>query len=69
MRRLILLLALALAAMVVVATGGGYFLIRRALAPVDQIASSAEQITLHNLQERLPIAQTGDELRAAFAFP
>jgi heavy metal sensor kinase len=63
LRRLILLLALALAVMVVVGTGGGYFLIRRALAPVDRIASSAEQITLHNLRERLPIAQTGDEFQ------
>jgi heavy metal sensor kinase len=63
LQRLIELLALALAAMVLVATGGGYFLIRRALAPVERIASSAEQITLHNLRERLPIAQTGDELQ------
>jgi heavy metal sensor kinase len=57
-----ILLILTLAAMVVVATGGGYFLVRRALTPVDRIASSAEQITLHNLKERLPIAKTGDEL-------
>ncbi len=63
LRRLIELLALALAVMVLVATSGGYFLIRRALAPVDRIASSAEQITLHNLRERLPIAETGDELQ------
>jgi heavy metal sensor kinase len=63
LRRLIVLLVLALAAMVLVATGGGYFLIRKALAPVDKIASSAEQITLHNLRERLPIAETGDELQ------
>lgn len=63
LQRLIELLALALAVMVLVATGGGYLLIRRALAPVERIASSAEQITLHNLSERLPIAQTGDELQ------
>jgi heavy metal sensor kinase len=63
LRRLIVILVLALAAMVLVATIGGYFLIRRALAPVDRIASSAEQITLHNLRERLPIAETGDELQ------
>jgi signal transduction histidine kinase len=29
---------------------------------VDRISSSAEHITLHNLKERLPIANTGDEL-------
>ncbi|HZQ46470.1 MAG TPA: ATP-binding protein, partial [Verrucomicrobiae bacterium] len=40
----------------------GYFLVRRALAPVVKIAGSAEQITLHNLKDRLPVAQTGDEL-------
>jgi heavy metal sensor kinase len=62
LHRLIALLALALAVVVVVATSGGYFLVRKALAPVDRIASSAEQITLHNLKERLPIARTGDEL-------
>ena len=60
--RLVLYLVLSLAAIVLVATAGGYFLIRRALAPVDRISSSAEHITLHNLKERLPIAQTGDEL-------
>jgi heavy metal sensor kinase len=45
-----------------VAIGGGSYLIRKALAPVERIARSAEQITLHNLKDRLPIAQTGDEL-------
>jgi heavy metal sensor kinase len=62
LHRLILLLALTLATMLVVATSGGYFLVRRALAPVVKIAGSAEQITLHNLTERLPVAETGDEL-------
>ncbi|MDB6067772.1 MAG: Integral rane sensor signal transduction histidine kinase [Pedosphaera sp.] len=62
LHRLVILLALVLAAMLVVAIGGGSFLIRNALGPVERIARSAEQITLHNLKERLPIAQTGDEL-------
>jgi heavy metal sensor kinase len=62
LHRLVILLILMLGAMVVVATGGGYFLVRKALTPVDRIASSAEHITLHNLKERLPIAKTGDEL-------
>ena len=62
LHRLIILLGFTLAAGVVAAISGGYFLVRKALAPVDQIASSAEQITLHNLKERLPVASTGDEL-------
>jgi heavy metal sensor kinase len=47
---------------VVAAVGGGYYLVHRALAPVDRIARKAEQITQHNLSERLPVVQTGDEL-------
>jgi heavy metal sensor kinase len=46
----------------VIALGGGYVLIKRALSPVDRIAASAERISSHNLSERLPVAQTGDEL-------
>jgi heavy metal sensor kinase len=46
----------------VVAVGGGYLLVRQALAPVDQITRKTEQITLHNLSERLPVARTADEL-------
>jgi heavy metal sensor kinase len=45
-----------------IALGGGYVLVRRALAPVDRIAASAERISSHNLSERLPVARTGDEL-------
>ena len=63
LQHLVLMLGLALAVMVIVAAVGGYFLIGRALAPVDRISRSAEQITLHNLADRLPVAQTGDELQ------
>jgi len=45
-----------------IAVGGGYFLIKRALTPVDQIAATAERIGSHNLGQRLPVANTGDEL-------
>jgi heavy metal sensor kinase len=45
-----------------VAVGGGYILVGRALAPVVEIARSAEQITLRNLNERLSGLNTGDEL-------
>jgi signal transduction histidine kinase len=37
-------------------------LVKRALSPVDRITASAEQISLRNPGERLPVAQTGDEL-------
>jgi heavy metal sensor kinase len=45
-----------------IALGGGYVLVKRALAPVDRIARSAERISSHNLSERLPVPHTGDEL-------
>ena len=60
--RLIFLLLLGVPVVVLVAVGGGYILVGQALAPVVQIARSAEQITLHNLEEQLPLAPTGDEL-------
>jgi heavy metal sensor kinase len=62
LRRLVILLGFGLTTMVGVASGGGYFLVRKALAPVDEISSSAERITMHNLKERLPLTPTGDEL-------
>ena len=45
-----------------IALGGGYVLVKRALAPVDRISRSAERISSHNLSERLPVPRTGDEL-------
>jgi heavy metal sensor kinase len=62
LQRFVILLVSGLAVMVVVAIAGGYWLVGKALAPVDQISSSAERISLHNLSDRLPIAKTGDEL-------
>ena len=40
----------------------GFILVKRALLPVDHIAASAQRISSQNLSERLPVAQTGDEL-------
>ena len=45
-----------------IALGGGYVLVKRALAPVDKIAASAERISSQNLSGRLPITRTGDEV-------
>jgi heavy metal sensor kinase len=47
---------------VVIITAGGYWLVRRALTPVEQITRAAERITQFNLSERLPVAKTGDEI-------
>lgn len=60
--RLVFQLLVGLPLVIVAVVGGGYFLVHRALAPVNQIARKAEQITQHNLSERLPVARTEDEL-------
>lgn len=59
---LLVTLALGLPIVITIAIGGGYLLIRRSLLLVDEIAQTAERITIGNLNERLPIAKTGDEL-------
>jgi heavy metal sensor kinase len=61
---LLLTFAVGLPLVIAVAIAGGYFLMRRALAPVGAITKTAEQITSRNLSERLPEAATGDELEA-----
>ncbi|HMD60487.1 MAG TPA: ATP-binding protein [Opitutaceae bacterium] len=63
-RHLLLLLGLGLPVVAALAASGGYILIRRTLRPVDEIAGKAEQITQHNLSERLPVPKTGDELES-----
>jgi len=45
-----------------VAVGGGYFLARRALAPVEQIRRRTKEITAERLDRRLPVPNPGDEL-------
>jgi heavy metal sensor kinase len=41
---------------------GGYALARRALAPIEEMACRAEQITSERLHERLPVGEVSDEL-------
>jgi heavy metal sensor kinase len=48
---------------VVGASAGGYWLSRRALAPVDRIIETSRAIGHHNLSQRLVIPQSGDELQ------
>ena len=55
-------LAIYMPFMVSVAVGGGYWLMRRSLQPVDEMRKRAEGITSTNLNERLPVIRTGDEL-------
>ena len=63
LHQFLVLLAIGLPVAILVAIGVGYLLVGRALAPVDQIARKAEQITQHNLSERLPVARTAEELK------
>ena len=44
------------------ASTGGYWMSRRALAPVEQIARTASEIQVQKLSARLPLRGTGDEL-------
>lgn len=61
LRRLLFLLALGFVGVAGTALGGGFFLVRRALRPVEEIIRSAERITSHNLNERLKVPPSGDE--------
>jgi signal transduction histidine kinase len=42
---------------------GGYWMSRRALAPVDDITRAAKSITVQNLSRRLEVPETCDELQ------
>ena len=42
---------------------GGFWISRRALAPVDSITHAAESISITNLSNRLTVPPTGDELQ------
>ena len=44
------------------ALGGGYMLARTALAPVDRMVQTADQITATRLDQRIDITRTDDEL-------
>ena len=60
--QVLLLLAVGLPIAVGIAVCGGFILVRRALKPVNRIAHKAEEISQHNLSERLPVVRSGDEL-------
>src|SRR5260370_40189627 len=60
--RLVLLFSVPV--LVLVASAGGYWLSRKAVAPVGEIAQAAQSINEHELSRRLPILHTGDELQS-----
>jgi heavy metal sensor kinase len=62
LRGLMLLLVLGLPLGVAGAGAGGYWLARRALAPVDHMAERARSITAERLHDRLPVDNANDEL-------
>lgn len=43
---------------------GGHVLMKRALQPVRNLMSAAEEITLHHLSRRLPLSASGDEIES-----
>src|SRR6266851_3810530 len=59
-----LLLLFSVVVLLLIATAGGYWLGRKAVAPVGEIARAAQSISEHELSKRLPIPQTGDELQS-----
>lgn len=63
LRRFQWFLLLSIPPLLVLSSLGGYWMSRRALAPVDAITSTARSISEHNLSRRLDIAKTGDELQ------
>ncbi|HHY38344.1 MAG TPA: HAMP domain-containing protein [Clostridia bacterium] len=60
--RLITILLLAVPLTILGASGGGYFLARKALSPIDAITNTARTISRGNLSERVGGPGTNDEL-------
>jgi heavy metal sensor kinase len=60
--QVLVMLAVGLPVAVVIAVAGGFVLVRQALEPVERMAVKAEEITQHNLSERLPVTRSSDEL-------
>ncbi len=56
------LLLLSIPLVLILATFGGYWMSRRALAPVDAMTRTARSISEHSLSRRLENLKTGDEL-------
>jgi heavy metal sensor kinase len=63
LHRLVWLTLWSIPVVLLLATAGGYWISRRALAPVDQLTNTARSISAHNLSQRLVVPKTGDELQ------
>src|SRR5205814_1472569 len=59
---ILVVLVLGLPVVVVLAGVGGYVLARRALVPIDHLASEAQRITAERLHERLTVPNQRDEI-------
>jgi len=57
------LLLLAAPVLLIAASAGGYWMGRRALAPVDAISQTAQRISIENLTQRLEVPKSRDELQ------
>jgi heavy metal sensor kinase len=62
LRELLMIMGAGFPLAVAIASVGGYFLARRALAPLGRMADRARTITAERLGERLPVENSGDEL-------
>ncbi len=60
--RLLSLLGILVPVLLACAAGGAYLLVQRALRPVEQMSQTAAQISVQNLDARLPVVATGDAL-------
>jgi heavy metal sensor kinase len=61
--RLMRLLEMLLPALVICAAAAGYWLVNRALSPVDRLSQMAAQMSVQNLEARLPVVPSGDALQ------
>ena len=62
LREVLIVLVLGLPLVVALAGVGGYVLARRALTPIDHLASEARRITAERLHERLSVPNQRDEI-------
>ncbi len=62
LKTLLLILSITIPSLLAVASVGGHFLANRALRPVDDVANTARAITSHNLNKRIRIKKTKDEI-------
>ncbi|NIQ37156.1 MAG: heavy metal sensor histidine kinase [Proteobacteria bacterium] len=62
LKTLLLILSITIPSLLAVASLGGHFLANRALRPVDEVSNTARAITSHNLNRRIRIKKTKDEI-------